>query len=78
MTDDEKFVASGGLIAPVRNPYFWSTSPTFTVTYRVRNLLRRWWLRHHGWSTEWTVEYDYVRTRDLIPTFTANRGGISS
>jgi hypothetical protein len=72
MTDSDVIRAAGGLLAPL------SLEP-FTVTYRVRYPWRRWWHRRHGWSTEWTVEYDPrdYRVRDVIPVFTATRGGVS-
>ena len=50
---------------------------TFQITYPVQGRLRRWWFRRTGWSTEWTQEHEYVPITDLIPTFTATRGGIS-
>jgi len=74
----EELKASGGLCAPVSFPY--GPAPKrgdlFYVTYRVRNPIRRWWWRRNGWSTEWTVEHVYVPIIDLIPRFTASRGGI--
>jgi hypothetical protein len=71
MTDDRIVMSStGGFIPP---SYILET---FTLTYRVRNPLRRWWLRRHGWSTEWVVEYEPTRVRDLLPAFIASRGGV--
>jgi hypothetical protein len=52
MADGERLVASGGFCAP--------SYASFVVTYRVKGRLRRWWHRRTGWSTEWTLEYDYV------------------
>jgi hypothetical protein len=70
--EDKVIRASGGLLAPtLYNPY-----EPFTVTYRVKRPWRRWWLRRHGYSTEWTVEYDPRdhMVKDMLPSLTATRG----
>lgn len=71
---NDALVASGGFCAPLWPPSYPREGDLFYVTYRVRNPLRRWWLRRQGWSTEWTVEYEYVPVRKMIPSFTAVRG----
>jgi hypothetical protein len=65
--------ASGGLLAPTIH-YGPKVGEVFYVTYRVRWPWRRWWLRRHGWSTEWTVEYVREPLHKSIPKFTASRG----
>ena len=73
--------ASGGICAP---SYIYGTlygsqmkrGDIFYITYQVQGRLRRWWLRRHGWSTEWTVEHEYVPITDALPSFTATRGGL--
>ena len=76
----EPLISAGGFCAPhgALSGRVLQRGDLFYVTYRVRNPLRRWWWRHTGWSTEWTVEHVYVPLVDQIPSFTATRGGIRS
>ncbi len=81
MSDDDKLIASGGICAPLYHLHD-GFSPMkrgdiFYISYPVQGRLRRWWFRRKGWSTEWTQEHEYVPVTDMIPKFTATRGGMS-
>lgn len=71
----DMLTAPGGFCAPLHLPPPLRRGDTFTVTYQVQGRIRRWWHRRNGWSTEWTVEHEYVPLGDHIPRFTATRGG---
>ena len=74
MNDENIIRASGGLLAPAHH-----YPKTYRETYRVKGVLRRWRFRRAGFSTEWTVEYDWKDidpVRDSLPSFSALRGGV--
>jgi hypothetical protein len=74
-----RLTAPGGFCPPayppIEYPHRW------TETVRVQGRLRRAWHRLTGWSTEWTIEYELLEPppplRDLLPSFSAKRGGIA-
>lgn len=69
-------MSGAGLLAPMLADLMQPIGGIFTVTYEVKNPLRRWWLRRRGWSTEWTVEYERRRIHEIIPRFAAARGEV--